>query len=153
MSPSDPDVIEPDGVDRAVAFLEQGPSTLLEPTRFVAPRRLARRLLFRILRPYTLRQREFEVAVVEALRELRAAADLSAEAHREAQREVREAHREVRDKQRRHDDRIARLDNATRTHRLTTDTHVAELVERLESLENRLEPIDRQPGDRQSASR
>jgi len=146
--PSDSDVIEPDGVDRAAAFLEQGSSPRLEPSKFGAPGLLARRLLFRILRPYTVRQREFEVAVVEALGRLRESADRL----REAADLSAEAQREVRDMQQRHEDRIARLDNATRTHRLTTDTHVAELVARLESLESRLDSIDPKAGDRQSRS-
>jgi glycosyltransferase involved in cell wall biosynthesis/2-polyprenyl-3-methyl-5-hydroxy-6-metoxy-1,4-benzoquinol methylase len=56
------------GVQRAARFLREGPSVPIRaPSRFGRPGVFARRLIFRLLRPYMARQREFELAVVDAL--------------------------------------------------------------------------------------
>ncbi len=60
----------PDGLQRAVRWLASGPSNPWDaPSGLLAGGRIARRVLRRALRPYESRQREFEIAVVEALKE------------------------------------------------------------------------------------
>lgn len=57
-------------VERASTFLLAGPSVSWSaPSRFGAAGGLVRRLVLRLLQPYVSRQREFESAVVAALRE------------------------------------------------------------------------------------
>jgi glycosyltransferase involved in cell wall biosynthesis/SAM-dependent methyltransferase len=61
----------PDGLERATEWLSRGPSNPIRArSRFGHLGLFARRLLYRILRPYAIRQREFELAVVDAVREL-----------------------------------------------------------------------------------
>ena len=61
----------PSPASEATAFLVHGPRLPWnEPTRLGRTGLLLRRLLARALRPYTVRQREFEHSVVDALREL-----------------------------------------------------------------------------------
>jgi glycosyltransferase involved in cell wall biosynthesis/SAM-dependent methyltransferase len=58
-------------IDHAWTFLAEGPSLpLRSPSRFGRFGIFARRILFRVLRPYMIRQREWEVAVVNALRQV-----------------------------------------------------------------------------------
>ena len=60
---------------RAQSFLASGPETRWEaPSRFGGIGRAYRRLLLRLLRPYTVRQREFELAVAAGLEQAEAAA-------------------------------------------------------------------------------
>jgi glycosyltransferase involved in cell wall biosynthesis/2-polyprenyl-3-methyl-5-hydroxy-6-metoxy-1,4-benzoquinol methylase len=76
-------------IEHAHAFLSEGPSVpLRSPSRFGAFGVLARRLLFRVLRPYMIRQREWEVAVVEALRQV----EEEARAHARARAHEAEQH-------------------------------------------------------------
>jgi SAM-dependent methyltransferase len=65
---------------RARAWLERGPENSWKaPSRLGRPGVFFRRSLFRVLRPYAARQRELEVAVVEALEDLeRLAGELEA---------------------------------------------------------------------------
>jgi glycosyltransferase involved in cell wall biosynthesis/2-polyprenyl-3-methyl-5-hydroxy-6-metoxy-1,4-benzoquinol methylase len=59
----------PDGLHRAVAWLEDGPVNSWEgSSRLLGGGRLARRALRRVLRPYETRRHEFDVAVVDALK-------------------------------------------------------------------------------------
>jgi 2-polyprenyl-3-methyl-5-hydroxy-6-metoxy-1,4-benzoquinol methylase len=63
--------IRPSGVAHASRYLSDGPSNPIRgPSRFGFLGRLARRGVYRILRPYTTRHAEFETAVVDALQEL-----------------------------------------------------------------------------------
>jgi len=58
-------------IDHAWTFLTEGPSLpLRSPSRFGRLGVFARRVLFRALRPYMIRQREWEVAVINALRQV-----------------------------------------------------------------------------------
>lgn len=68
-----------EALEQAAAFLARGPSIpWAAPSRLGPVGQLARRMLLRLLRPYTARQREFESAVVQAMQELeRAAAERS----------------------------------------------------------------------------
>jgi glycosyltransferase involved in cell wall biosynthesis len=68
----------PTPAEQAAEFLARGPSTSwLQPSRMGRIGLLYRRLLLRLLRPYTARQRELEHTVVDGLRELELeAADL-----------------------------------------------------------------------------
>jgi hypothetical protein len=57
--------------ERAAAFLIHGPhASWSQPSRLGPLGLLYRRLLLRLIRPYTARQKEFEHAVVDGLREL-----------------------------------------------------------------------------------
>jgi len=58
-------------VEHAAAQLKQGPETAhTAPSRFGPLGLAARRALFRVLRPYAVRQREFDTALLEAMAEL-----------------------------------------------------------------------------------
>lgn len=59
------------GLDRAADYVAHEPMrTLSAPSRFGPLGRFARRVLYRLLRPHTVPQRLFEVAVVDALSSL-----------------------------------------------------------------------------------
>jgi hypothetical protein len=79
--------------------------------------RVYRRVLFRLLRPYTVRQRELEVAVVEAIRDVQ----------HEAALELRDVDRRLHDGLQRQIERLGRLQ---------TQNH--EILQRLEEFDARL---------------
>jgi SAM-dependent methyltransferase len=59
----------PTPLERAERYIREGPAVPLRaPSRLGAAGIFARRLLYRALRPYLARQREFEVAVVDGIR-------------------------------------------------------------------------------------
>jgi glycosyltransferase involved in cell wall biosynthesis/SAM-dependent methyltransferase len=62
----------PGAVGRAARYLSEGPENAIRgPSRLGPIGRIARRALYRVLRPYTVRHAEFESAVVDGLGELR----------------------------------------------------------------------------------
>jgi hypothetical protein len=70
---------EAPATQKAAQYLVEGPSVPIDaPSRFGLLGVFARRLVYRLLRPYIVRQREFEIAVVRAL------AEVEEIAHREA---------------------------------------------------------------------
>jgi hypothetical protein len=76
-------------MERAERYITDGPENRLNsPSKLRAVGRLYRRLLFRLLRPYAVRQREFELAVVEAIgdvqREVATDIETTAERHSDA---------------------------------------------------------------------
>ena len=122
---------QPSGRERAARYLSEGPENPIRgPSRLGPLGRFARRALYRVLRPYTIRHAEFEAAVVEGLQEL--------EAQLEAQLETRleeaatfERHQRI---------RLEReLALAGRRHNV--------LAERATTLESRLEPLAEQIRD------
>jgi hypothetical protein len=65
--------VQPSGVTRAARYLSEGPENPIRGHSRLGPfGRFARRALYRILRPYTVRHAEFESAVVDGLEELEA---------------------------------------------------------------------------------
>jgi glycosyltransferase involved in cell wall biosynthesis/SAM-dependent methyltransferase len=116
-------------LDQAERYITQGPENPLDaPSRLGAVGRFYRRILFRLLRPYAVRQRELEVAVIESIREARrearADADAAAERH---DVELRNVDRLLRDGFQRQIERLGRLQ---------TQSH--EIFQRLEEFGARL---------------
>jgi glycosyltransferase involved in cell wall biosynthesis len=128
-APAEPGQQPLDALDRAERYITQGPENPLDaPSRLGVVGRLYRRILFRLLRPYAVRQRELEVAVIESIREARreARADAEAAAERHAV-ELRNVDRRLRDGFQRQIERLGRLQ---------TQSH--EIFQRLEEFGARL---------------
>jgi hypothetical protein len=68
---SDPGATSRSAVERAIVYIQQGPSNPFDaPSRFGVFGRLARRASLRLIRPYTSRRHELDVAVTDAIAEL-----------------------------------------------------------------------------------
>jgi glycosyltransferase involved in cell wall biosynthesis/2-polyprenyl-3-methyl-5-hydroxy-6-metoxy-1,4-benzoquinol methylase len=91
----EPELIpEPSEVENAWRFLREGPSISVDaPSRFGFAGRLWRRLLYRSLRPYTARQREWELAVARGLSTVESEGQEAARVAEEASRVAAEASR------------------------------------------------------------
>jgi 2-polyprenyl-3-methyl-5-hydroxy-6-metoxy-1,4-benzoquinol methylase len=111
---ADPSPPSRDALDRAERYITQGPENPLDaPSRLGAIGRFYRRILFRLLRPYAVRQRELEVAVIESIQEARAdAEEARADAEAAAERhavELRKVDRRLRDEFQRQIEQLSRV--------------------------------------------
>lgn len=142
------------GTREASRYLVEGPAIPLRaPSRYGALGVFARRLVFRLLRPYMARQREFEVAVVNALGELEAVARegsrLASEAAMQAAASTAAALDDQRRLRRRSTDlqarlgatiaqltpRVERAEAAAKAHGAELQANLAELKPRVERTE------------------
>lgn len=151
-TPAEPSEEPESALERAEHYITHGPEIGWDaPSRLGWVGRFLRRVLFRLLRPYAVRQRELETAVVESIREARreAAADVEAAAERGAldlrdlEDKLRDVDRRLRDGLQREIERLARLRarNDELGARLTdTDRELATLASNL-----RAEPYVAEP--------
>ena len=103
-------------LERAERYITEGPENPLDaPSQLRAVGRVYRRLLFRLLRPYAVRQRELELAVVESIRDVHrdAAAEIETTAERHSS-ELREIDRRLSDRVECQIERLGRLETQSR---------------------------------------
>jgi glycosyltransferase involved in cell wall biosynthesis/SAM-dependent methyltransferase len=123
-------------IEHAWRFLSDGPEVPLRAeSRFGFAGVLGRRILYRLLRPYMFRQREWEVAVVKALRQV------EAKAHAEAQ-EAAAAERRLAKTLFRASDQLDRASGRLLPRQSEILSHLSELVDRVSSNEDSLDRLD-----------
>jgi glycosyltransferase involved in cell wall biosynthesis/SAM-dependent methyltransferase len=123
-------------IEHAWRFLSDGPEVPLQAeSRFGFAGVLGRRILYRLLRPYMFRQREWEVAVVKALRQV------EANAHAEA-REAAAVERRLAKTLFRASDQLDRASRRLVPRQSEIDSNLSELVDRVSSNEDSLDRLD-----------
>ncbi|MDQ2984760.1 MAG: glycosyltransferase [Actinomycetota bacterium] len=106
------------GLDRAFDFVTQGANGGIEaPSRLGPLGRLARRTLFRVLRPYTFQQRTFESAVLDALREAEESVSLTNDRLAQILEQVERLSRDFADARFTQEERVQRLEDALKLER------------------------------------